>query len=416
MTGRPGTGRSTARRFTAQRFVAAVTTVVAAATLTGCEWNGLNSIPMPGTAGRGEGAYQIQIRMPNVTTLTQNSPVRIDDVTVGSIAKIEVENWQALVTVALEEDVLLPANATARIGQTSLLGSQHLELAPPTDVPPEGRLEAGDIIPIERAGAYPTTEQTLSSLSVVLNGGGLAQINDITTELNAALVGREDSFRNLLPRLNELVSTLDEQRGDIVSAMEGMDRLAWTVNNQNDTLVRALEELPPALEVLVDQRESLTAAMTSLGELSTVASRVVENSGEDLDTNLEALAPTLRALADSGSSLTEVLGVLLTYPFPQNGINNVIRGDYANLAMTIDLTLDRLDLNFLSGTPLAGRLAGPEGILGRDAGLAAQAVDPFQAPLAPPPPPQDTGPGGTLSIPGIGEITIPGLPLGVPAP
>ncbi len=397
------------------RFVAAATTVVAAATLSGCEWDGLNSVPMPGAAGRGDDAYQVQIRMPNVTTLTQNSPVRIDDVTVGSIENIEVENWHALVTVSLEGDVALPANATARIGQTSLLGSQHLELAAPTTEPPEGRLEPGDIIPIERAGAYPTTEQTLSSLSVVLNGGGLAQINDITTELNAAFVGREDSIRDLLPRLDELVSTLDTQREDIVSALEGMDRLASTVNNQNETLVRALEELPPALEVLADQRQNLTSAMTSLGEMSTVASRLVENSGADLKTNLEALSPTLRALADSGSALTEVLGVLLTYPFPQAGIDQIIRGDYANLAMTIDLTLERLDLNFLTGTPLAGRLAGPEGILGTDAGLAAQAVDPFQAPLAPPPPAQQ-GTEGTVTIPGLGEIKIPGLPWEVPAP
>ncbi len=226
------------------RFVAAATTVVAAATLSGCEWDGLNSVPMPGAAGRGDDAYQVQIRMPNVTTLTQNSPVRIDDVTVGSIENIEVENWHALVTVSLEGDVALPANATARIGQTSLLGSQHLELAAPTTEPPEGRLEPGDIIPIERAGAYPTTEQTLSSLSVVLNGGGLAQINDITTELNAAFVGREDSIRDLLPRLDELVSTLDTQREDIVSALEGMDRLASTVNNQNETLVRAWRNCP----------------------------------------------------------------------------------------------------------------------------------------------------------------------------
>lgn len=400
----------------ARRVVAAAITVAVSLTLTGCEWDGLNSIPMPGTAGRGEGAYRVQIQMPNVTTLTQNSPVRIDDVTVGSIAAIEVEGWHALVTVSLEEDVVVPANATAKIGQTSLLGSQHLELLPPVDEPPQGRLEDGDVIPLERAGVYPTTEQTLSSLSVVLNGGGLAQINDITTELNAALVGREDSVRNLLPRLDELVSTLDIQRGDIVSALEGMDRLAVTVNNQNATLVRALDELPPALEVLADQRQNLTAAMTSLGDLSTVASRIVENSNEDLKTNLQGLAPTLRALADSGSALTEVLGVLLTYPFPQAGIDNIIRGDYANLAMTIDLTLDRLDLNFLSGTPLAGRLAGPEGILGQDAGLAAQAVDPFRAPLAPPPPQPVPGSEATLSIPGLGEIVIPGLPSGVFTP
>ncbi|WP_241385548.1 MCE family protein [Rhodococcus sp. CH91] len=405
MTGRP----------MLRRLGVAATAIAVSASLTACEWGGLNSIPMPGTAGRGEGAYRVQIQMPNVTTLTQNSPVRIDDVTVGSIAGIELEGWHALVTVSLDEDVVVPANSLARIGQTSLLGSQHLELVPPVDEPPQGRLEDGDLIPLERAGAYPTTEQTLSSLSVVLNGGGLAQINDITTELNAALVGREDSIRNLLPRLDELVSTLDTQRGDIVAALEGMNRLAATVDDQNATLVRALEELPPALEVLSTQRSNLTAAMSSLGELSTVASRLVENSNDDLKANLEGLAPTLRALADSGSSLTEVLGVLLTYPFPQAGINNIIRGDYANLAMTIDLSLDRLDLNFLSGTPLAGRLAGPEGILGQDAGLAAQATDPFRAPLEPPPPPPP-GPEGKLTIPGIGEITIPGLPLGVPAP
>jgi len=400
----------------ALRGVVAAMTAVVALTVSGCEWGGLNSVPMPGTAGRGDGAYEVQVRMPNVTTLTQNSPVRVDDVTVGSISRIEVEDWHALVTVSLEPDVELPANATARIGQTSLLGSQHLELAPPFDEPARGRLEPGDIIPLDRAGAYPTTEQTLSSLSVVLNGGGLAQINDITTELNAALVGREGSIRDLLPRIDELVSTLDTQRGDIVSAMEGMDRLAATVNGQNDTLVRALEDLPAALDVLSEQRTDLTAAMTALGEMSSVASRLVESSNDDLKANLQGLAPTLRALADSGNSLTEVLGVLLTYPFPQAGIDQIIRGDYANLAMTIDLTLDRLDLNFLTGTPLAGRLAGPEGILGRDAGLAAQAVDPFRAPLAPPVAPADTGTEGTLSIPGIGEITIPSLPWEVPGP
>ncbi|ATQ30773.1 MCE family protein [Rhodococcus ruber] len=400
-----------------RRGAVAAMLVAAALTSTGCEWEGLNSLPLPGTAGHGEDAYQVRIQMPNVTTLTQNSPVRVDDVQVGSVTRIEVEDWHALVTVALDGEVALPANATARIGQTSLLGSQHLELASPTDEPPQGRLEDGDLIPLERAGVYPTTEQTLSSLSVVLNGGGLAQINDITTELNAALYGREDSIRNLLPRLDELVGTLDRQRGDIIAAMEGIDRLAWTVDAQNATLVRALDEMPAALTVLADQRQDLTTALTSLGEMSTVASRLVENSGEDLHTNLQALAPTLRALADSGNALTEVLGVLLTYPFPQAGIDQVIRGDYANLAMTIDLTLERLDLNFLTGTPLAGRLAGPEGILGQDAGLAAQSADPFQAPLEQPAAQPAPGPAATLSVPGLGEITIPGLPpLGVPAP
>lgn len=378
-------------------------------TLAGCQWDGLNSLPLPGTEGRGEGAYQVQIQMPNVTTLSQNSPVMVDDVTVGTVDSIEVQDWHALVTVSVNDGVELPENVSAKIGQTSLLGSQHLALVPPED--PEGRLENGDTIPIERAGAYPTTEQTLSSLSVVLNGGGLAQIQDITTELNNAIGGREDSVRDLLPRLDELVSSLDDQRGDIIDAMSGIDRLAVNVQNQNATLTKALNEIPPALDVLIAERPNITAAFTSLGNMSDVVSRLIETSGENLQINIASLTPVLKALADSGNALTDVLSVLLTYPFPQEGIDNAIRGDYANLAMTIDLSLPRLDANFLTGTPLAGRMGGLEGALGTQAApTASSAGDPLRGPVMPP----------TLNIPGLPPIeipVIPGLPgLWVPAP
>ncbi|WP_072803707.1 MCE family protein [Rhodococcoides yunnanense] len=383
-----------------------VVLVALVACLTGCQWDGLNSLPLPGTQGRGENSYQVQIQMPNVTTLSQNSPVMVDDVTVGSVDTIEVQNWHALVTVSLNDGVELPENVTAKIGQTSLLGSQHLALVPPVD--PEGRLEQGDVVPLDRAGAYPTTEQTLSSLSVVLNGGGLAQIQDITTELNNAIGGREDSVRDLLPRLDELVTSLDNQRGDIIAAMEGIDRLSVNVQNQNATLTEALTEIPPALDVLTAQRPDITAAFTSLGQLSDVVSRLIETSGADLHTNIASLTPVLAALADSGSALTDVLSVLLTYPFPQEGIDNAIRGDYANLAMTIDLSLPRLDANFLTGTPLAGRLGGLEGALGTQAApTAAAAGDPLRGPLAPP----------SIQIPGLPPIPVPTIPgVGVPAP
>src|SRR5690625_5373374 len=91
----------------------------------GCTWEGLNSLPLPGAQGTGDGAYEITIEMPNVTTITRNSPVRVNDVNVGSIREMRVEDYTAIVTVALNEEVRLPANAHAKLGQTSLLGSQH---------------------------------------------------------------------------------------------------------------------------------------------------------------------------------------------------------------------------------------------------------------------------------------------------
>ncbi|GAA4490014.1 hypothetical protein GCM10023094_52520 [Rhodococcus olei] len=386
-------------------------------TLTGCEWNGLNSIPLPGTQGTEDGSYTVQIEMPNVTTLSQNSPVRVNDVTVGTVTGIEVDGWHALVTVSLNPGVQLPANATAKIGQTSLLGSQHLELAPPLGVKPEGALKDGDVIPLDRAGAYPTTEQTLSSLSVVLNGGGLAQINDITRELNAALDGRTDSVRDLLPQLDSLVGSLDKQRGEIISAMSGIDRLASTVNQQTETLTAALDGIPPALEVLVGQRQNLTNALVALGNFSDTATRVINESGDDLQANLASLAPLLTQLAGTGTALTNVLTLALTYPFPMKNLDQVVRGDYANLMMTIDLTNQRLDQNFLAGAGLAGTLGGVEGALGKAAGVAGQAADPLKVPAAKRPDivQSEPKPAAAPLIPGLPQIQIPGLPqLGAP--
>ncbi len=353
--------------------------------LAGCEFTGLNSLPLPGTQGGGPGSYTVQIEMPNVTTIDQNSPVKVDDVTVGNVTGITLEGWHAKVTVSLNQDVVLPANTTAMIGQTSLLGSNHVKLAAPTTEAPVGRLESGAVIPLSRAGAYPTTEQALSSLSVVLNGGGLGQIQDIATELNAALKGREGSIRSLFVQLNTLLGGLDNQKQDIVRAMEGLNRLAGEVANQNQVLASAIDGIEPALAVLNQQRADLVNALVSLGKLGDVATKVVTSTKEDLIANLNNLAPTLSGLADSGQDLTQSLSVLGTFPFPMNSFKNAFRGDYANLGVTVDLTLARLDSALLRGTPLAGQLTSLQQTLQQNAGQGTKAADPLQAPLHTPP-------------------------------
>jgi phospholipid/cholesterol/gamma-HCH transport system substrate-binding protein len=161
-----------------------------AAIISGCAWHGLNSLKMPGTEGGGPGSFQVQGQLPDVSTLQANSHVRVGDVNVGTVSKIERQGWHALITMTVNGDVDLPANAVATVGQTSLLGSSHVELAAPSGVAPEGRLHNGSLIPLESGGAYPNTEQTLGALSLLLNGGGLGQAQDITKALSTAFAGR----------------------------------------------------------------------------------------------------------------------------------------------------------------------------------------------------------------------------------
>src|SRR5206468_7931507 len=106
--------RMTARGL--RRVAAGVVVVVASAVLSGCGgWRGLNTLPLPGTAGGGPGSFTIQAQLPNVTNLQPNSRVRVADVTVGNVTKIELQGWHALLTITLDGDVNLPDNVTVKL-------------------------------------------------------------------------------------------------------------------------------------------------------------------------------------------------------------------------------------------------------------------------------------------------------------
>ena len=101
---------------------------------------------------------------------------------------------------------------------------------------------------------YPTTEEVLSALGVVVNKGNLGALQDITDETYAAVAGRAGSFADLIPRLAELASSLDQQTADIIAAAEGLNRFAGILARSKDSLGRALDSLPGALKVLNDNR------------------------------------------------------------------------------------------------------------------------------------------------------------------
>ena len=329
---------------------AGVAVLALALVSSGCGWRGLNSVPLPGTAGGGPGSFTIKAQMPDVDNVERNSRVRVGDVNVGTVTEIERQGWNALVTMTLDGDVVLPANATAKIGQTSLLGSQHIELSAPANMPPEGRLKEGTLIPLENAGAFPTTEQALAAVALLLNGGGLGNIQDITEALSVAFTGRENDLRSLIQQLDIAIGHLDDQKNDIIATSESLNALVGQIAEQKPVVDRALKTIPDALAVLRDQRDQLSEALVQLGRFSALAADSVNQTREALVQELKDIGPVLQSLADAGPALTRSLSFLPTFPFPKETLTNWLRGDYANLTLIIDLTLSRIDQGFFTGT------------------------------------------------------------------
>jgi phospholipid/cholesterol/gamma-HCH transport system substrate-binding protein len=361
--------------------------------LAGCQFGGLNSLNMPGTVGHGPGAYSITVEMPDVATLPQNSPVMVDDVTVGSVSGVEAVqradgSFYAAVKLSLERNVKLPANATAKIGQTSLLGSQHVELAAPVGEPAVGELRDGSRIPENRNGRYPTTEEVLSALGVVANKGNLGALQDITQEVSAAVAGRQGQFVDLIPRLAELAASLNRQTDDIISAAEGLNRFAGILARQKDSLDRALDTLPGALRVLNDNRANIVETFAALRRFATVGARILSQTKNDFAAETKDIYAVIKPINDNRSALVDSLDFLATFPFPGKNLKRVARGDYFNIFEVFDLTLRRLgETIFTTSLGLDPNMKHldevvnpPDFLVGEMANLSGQAADPFKIP------------------------------------
>ena len=328
----------------------AVGVLVLALALAGCGRGGLNSLPLPGVQGAGTGGFTVKAQMPDVDNLKQNSRVRVGDVNVGTVTGIDRQDWHALVTMNLNGDFALPANATASLGQTSLLGSLHIELAVPTDAPPEGRLHQGSLIPLSAGKAYPSTEQTLAAASVLLNNGGLGQVQDISRALSTAFAGREGDLRSLLSQLDTFIGRVNGQTDDIIRATDSLNGLVDQFAAQKPVIDKGLDTIPAALAVLNKERDNLIDAVTELGKFSALAADSVNQTKTSLVRELKDLGPVLESLGNAGKSITRSLNLITTFPFAKDSLTKWFRGDYANVSLVVDMTLSRFDAALFTGT------------------------------------------------------------------
>ena len=345
--------------------IRAVALLGIAVVLTSCGgWRGIANVPLPGGPGTGTKKTTIYVQIPDTLALNVNSRVRVADVYVGRVRSIELKNWVATLTLDLQSDVKLPANTLAKIGQTSLLGSQHVQLDPPPN--PSGQLKSGDTIPLKNASAFPTTERTLASIATILSGGGIPNLEVIQTEVNNLLTGRADQIREFLGRLDTFTDNLNQQRNDITRAIDSTNRLLTIVADRNNTLDRVLTEFPPLIKHFADTRDLFADAVVSLGRISNAADAALAPTSDNLHTNLQNLQRPLKQLAKASPYLLGALRLLFTAPFSIENVPKVVRGDYINVSLNVDLTLSAIDNGILTGTGVSGMLRALEQSWGRD--------------------------------------------------
>jgi len=327
-----------------------VAAIAGALVLSGCSFHGAYDLPLPGKVVSSGDGYQVSADFNDVVSVVPRTLVMANDVPVGQVDSVERVGWHARVVMTIRKDIVLPANATADVRQTSLLGEKYIQLAAPTGatVASAGRLSDGAVIPLSRTTRNPEVEEILGALSLMLSGGGVGQLKTISSELNKMMDGRQSDLRDVLSRIEALVGSLDTQKTDIINAMSSINRLTATLNKEGKTIGAALDSFGPAIKVLNDQHQALMTMLRSLDKLGTVGGRVIRESKDNVVAALRHLAPTLKKLADAGDSLPKGLMMLASYPFPKEAAT-LAKGDYSNALFYMEFDLNKILKGLVKG-------------------------------------------------------------------
>jgi phospholipid/cholesterol/gamma-HCH transport system substrate-binding protein len=316
----------------------------AALLLSACDIS-VSKMPLPGGADVGDDPIVVHALFPDVLDLVPQSTVKLNDVTIGKVTDVSLDKFQADVEMKLRNDVDLPDDIEAEIRQTSLLGEKFVSLRMPEN-PSEDRLGNGDVIGLDRTNRNPEVEEVLGALSLLLNGGGVAQLKTIAHELNLALEGREGNARSVLTQIESFMGQLDANKGEIVRAIDSLNRLAVTANKQRGTIEAALDELPSALKSLDKQRADLVKMLGALNRLGNVGTQVIAASKTSTINALRSLNPILGSLGSTGDDFIKAFHVFLTYPFVDEVVGrdpqvarNLHMGDYTNLSVQLDINV-----------------------------------------------------------------------------
>lgn len=349
-----------------RRLVAGAGLVVLLGATTACGPT-LGDLPLPGTGVSGD-TVTLTMDFDNALNLAKGATVKVDGVDAGRVIKVTAEDFHAKTTVKVKKSAHMLQGATARLRYTTPLGELYVDVTnPPSGAP----IHSGQTLTLQETSTAPTVEDALSQASLLINGGGLGQLETVTTELNKALGGKEGTWRDLLSQTSSFMAQVNATSGDIDRALNALNSTSQTLHARQDTINRALTEITPAANTLREETPNFTKLLTALNAFAAQANSTVDASRSNILNAIQEATPTLQALAaqqpDWNASLTQLAAL-------GSDVNTIVPGDWLNLDVTLRITPNQLFTSLPGGSggtstpPSGGGLLGGGGGGGGGAG------------------------------------------------
>jgi phospholipid/cholesterol/gamma-HCH transport system substrate-binding protein len=286
--------------------------------------------------------YPVFAVFSNVLNLPDDAQVRDGAQVIGQVGAISTKNFQADLTLDIRRSVQLPVGTTAQVRFDDPLGDEYILLQAPTS-PPTGTSEesnrflvGGARIPASSTSTAPSVEDTFGALSLVLNGGGINQLQTIIRELNDTFNGNQGSIRSFLSTIDNGVSSLSGGRPAIDQALASISNLSSKLNAGGPTIATGLSTITPAVGVLAGEDNQISGLLDQLSNLGAAGASVAQQSGQNAVVDAQDLLPVVQQLDSVSSQLGPDLSALADF---EAETPKIAPGDYLQVNALVDVLL-----------------------------------------------------------------------------
>lgn len=204
--------------------------------VTGCSLN-----PAEITRGASSSGSQnrITLQFDTVLTLTDGAEVMVDGVEAGRVTSIDLTRSAAEVTVGVNRDVRIPADARAAVRQGTVLGDAFVSID--TTVSRSRTGEQARVIPLAQTASPPPLENTLAVLANFVNGGSIVDVQDVLRTVNKSFPEVRDAQR--------VASIVDIDMRSVATHTDRVDSMIAALNGVSASVDSRSDEISALLSV-----------------------------------------------------------------------------------------------------------------------------------------------------------------------
>lgn len=237
----------------------------------------------------GGGTYRIEVELARSYNLFPGSPVRVLGIDVGQIRDLKVtpDDDVVVAELVIDDDVRIPADASARVVVASLLGERYIQLEPPYTGGPA--MEPGGRIPVERTDVPAEFDEVLESLNRFVGGLDADEFGRLIHNLSVVLEGQGERLGRTIDQAQQAVAVLRDNGEELVRLASRLADLNATLSTRDRALGQLIEDWNTVARALAEERTDIDAALSGLVRLTTQLAEVLETHRERLEADIRAL-------------------------------------------------------------------------------------------------------------------------------